>query len=163
MADEKINVKQLYDEEDNPFYPLTHINAIFGDKDKLLSMGNITSCVDLSKYLMAPFVGDFKLYIMNNLVYAYEGSISYTEDGSPIPIDTDIAVAKYIPADYRNQDQIIAFNVVQGTSDIVSLKLNAGGSLITRVTPKIRDNNYNYDSYVSSVSCLHFNGLFVKS
>lgn len=156
-----LKVKQLYDENGNPFYPLTLIDVVLGDKTKLLNLGNSVSIVDLSKYLITPLTGTLKLYIMNSLVYSYEGNITYTESGTPLVANTDIVIARDIPSKYRSAD-IVKCSAVQSISDIVNVYVSPEGSIIARVTPKaIRNEDAN--DYVSSMKRLYFNGLFLRN
>lgn len=157
----RIPIKQLYDENGVPFYPITHVDLILGDKEKLSTMGNIITTVDLSKYLIIPYSGVFNLHIMNNMTYTYEGNIMYTNNEISFPYNTDLIIARDIPSKYRSSNKNIICNAVNGNTDIVNVYISADGSLVARVTPK--SINSDIEEYTSSVNRLYFNGLFIRS
>lgn len=156
-------IKQMYDENGKPFYPLTHINLINGDKTKLDSVGASIVEENLASYLISPYTGEFHLYILNNLIYAYAGSISYTEAGSPMPHETDIIIARDIPAKFRSQYQIIQMATTAGVKDRLTVWLTEDGKLMGRITPQVVNKDIIYQSdYKSSIKRFEFNGLFFR-
>lgn len=167
VAEGRLPIKQMYDEQGNPFYPLTHIDAITGTEEQkrgLATLGTTTRNVDLSMYLMSPFVGTFDLDILNDFIYFYSGRISYTTDGASVEVDKDIIVAQDIPALYRSKVQIIHCTAIGGPTDRVTCWIDEFGKLIMRVTPKYMNKPEDFQKeYRSSVLGLDFSGLLIKS
>lgn len=163
-AERRFPIKQLYDENGKPYYPITHIDLVNGDRKKLDLIGTIIRIADLSPYLITPFTGEFTVNMLNNMIYIYSGSISYTENGSPIEHEKDITIAKNIPELYRSKFQIITCSSVSGANDRINVWLDNKGNLLCRVTPKmvLKDRDYESD-YQSSIKRIDFNGLFFRS
>lgn len=155
-------VKQLYDEKGNPFYPITHVDLVIGDKEALLNTSSAVNTIDLSQYLVSPFTGSFKLHTMNNFIYVYEGCLN-TDSEDPIPYDNNIIVAKGIPEKFRSTEEYIPCSSVQGFTDSVVVYIDTNGSLIMRVTPSAiyKDDTF-YSTYKTSINGLSFNGLYLK-
>ena len=161
MEEGRWPIKQMYDENGVPFYPITHIDIINGDKEILKRMGSTIKDVDLSSYLISPFKGEFSLKILNNFVFNYYANIEYG-DGLSFDADKDIEVAYAIPASYRSKLQIIHCSVMSGTDDRVNAWITTDGKLMCRITPKAmyREEGATYNS---SVKSLILTGLFVRT
>lgn len=160
---DKIKIKQLYDEEGNPFYPLTHVDALTGDLTKISRIGSTTKVVDLSDYICKPFVGLLTLTILNNCYYVYTGNITYTEGGKPMTSDSEYIVAKEISEDYRSILKNIQFASCSGVKDRVNMWLDTEGNIKAVLTAKTMDRGTNFDKYRSSVSSLRFTGVYMKN
>ena len=161
MATEKFPIKQLYDELGNPFYPLTHIDLILGDKSKLSNIGNTIRKVDLSEFILFPFAGVLELYILNNFIFFYSGIIEYAE-GSTIPINQEIIIAKDIPSVYCSGSQIIHFKAMGSSFERINMWLNEKGELVCKITPRTLYKDEYYEEYKSSITSLNFDGQFLK-
>lgn len=162
MSQERYPIKQMYDELGNPFYPITHVDLVIGDKDKLADLGTTTSKVDLSEFILNPYNGTFTLYILNNFIYFYTGSIMYA-DGNPIPVDEEIVIAKDIPTSYRSSLQIIHCKAIGSTKERINIWINEKGELVIKITPRALYKDEDYSDYKSSISSIDFDGQFVKT
>lgn len=167
LEEGRLLIKQMYDEEGNPFYPLTILDAITGTEEQkraLTTLGTTTRNVDLSVYLMSPFVGTFELDIINDFIYFYSGRISYTTNGASVETDKDIIVAQDIPANYRSKKQLIHCSALSGSTDRVNCWIDEIGRLVMRVTPKYINRSEDFEKeYRSSVIGLDFSGLLIRS
>lgn len=152
---ENITIRELYDEESNVFYPITHIDAILGDKSKLSDMGTYKTRVELKNFITSDYTGDFELYIMNNFVYVYSGSIQSAS--GVFPYNEEIVLANNIPSIYRSIDEIITFKAIGNAYERVNIWLNEKGELVCVITPKAMLEVTN-----CSLSTIDFDGLFVR-
>jgi len=165
MANGTFPIKQLYDEEGNPYYPITHIDLINGGKkSELEKIGSTIRIVDLSDYLLIPYTGSFELRILNNLIFVYSGIISNTESADPIDYDKEVIIARDIPALYRSSYQLIHCNVVGGTNDRINAWISNTGELIVRITPRcVYKDDIFLEDYKSSIGTIRINGLYFKT
>lgn len=91
-------VGQMYDENGNAFYPVTHKDCIIGGVNDL-DVGITLSTVDLNACITGPHIGSFIMKEFNNLTYVL--SIDITRfDNTPFPLDKDIILARDIPELY---------------------------------------------------------------
>lgn len=160
-------IKQMQDEEGNPFYPLTTMALICGteeQKRKLQSVGANIRQIDLSEYLYITYSGDFNLYILNDFIYLYDAHITYTDQAVPFPVDQDLVIARDIPPTFRSKVQIIQCSATSGSSDRVVCWIDTTGKLHAQITPRYihKDESYTTD-YISSITNLDINGLYFRS
>ena len=161
MSQERFPIKQMYDELGNSFYPLTHIDLIKGDKNKLAELGTTINKIDLTEFISAGYSGTFYLYLLNNFIYFYTGSIVWAEN-VPFPVDKEIILAKDLPTAYRSSEQIIHCKASISKNERINIWINERGELIAKITPRVIYKDDSYNEYKSSIYTIDFDGLLVK-
>lgn len=149
-------VKQLYDENGKPYYPITSLNQITGDTSKLSSVSEKVNNIDLSGYLA--YRGFLSVCIINNLIYSYDGTITITSGN----MGEDIIVAENIPEKYRKKKQRIPLSISKDFNNSIAY-IDPNGSLIIRITPTEIYDGKNTDLSNSDFFTVYINGLFLKS
>lgn len=91
-------ISQMYDENGNAFYPVTHKDCIIGGVDGL-DIGITLSTTDYQFCITGDHKGSLIMKEFNNLIYVINVDITRADD-TPFRYDKDIILAKDIPELY---------------------------------------------------------------
>lgn len=88
-------VDQFYDEQGQPFFPVTHVSCIIGGVDNL-DVGTTLQLIDLTSCIMVDHTGTLKIKSFNKIIYTFVIDIKRV-DGNKFPLNKTIILARDIP------------------------------------------------------------------
>lgn len=145
-------VAQMYDENGNPFYPVTHKECIIGGVNNL-DIGITLSTVNFNTCITGPHTGSFIMKEFNNLVYVLSINITRTDDGM-FPLDKEIILARDIPELYSTP----FFTVMGKGSDSIIMWLE-NHYLKARIVKKPKAD---YTDYASNIDRILATGILIR-
>lgn len=146
------NITQLYDENGNPEYPITHVDAIIGGVDGL-DLGTTLSVINLDACITPEYKGSLKIKSFNNIVYTFCIDIKHINDDL-FEFNKILIIARDIP----DMVQKVEFKAVGNGSDDVQIWLENG---YLKCIIKPRTERF-YVTYVPSVDQIIASGLVIR-
>lgn len=147
-----INKAQLYDENENPEYPITHVDAIIGGVEGL-DLGTTLSLINLDACITAEYKGSLKIKSFNNSIYTFCIDIKRADDDL-FKYDKTLILARDIP----DMVDKVEFKAVGNGFDDVQIWLENN---YLKAIVKPRTERF-YDSYVPSVDRIIGSGLIIR-